>query len=341
VASEVPMISALTLSGMPQFIEAEIGSRALKSAYSITGLPTGVMDVENAYIPEAALSGFISEAARAAGDGKLGLQMIPYLSVASYGTWGKYVLEAQTLGEGLERVEQIIRLHASYRTWTVSAEGALIWIRYKFQVDRNAHYENLAYCGVGVLCNIVRHFVGSDWNPCALELDLPKPTRISEFEDVFACPIAFGSNSIGIAFKQDELSSRNPVAASSAAVSLAEVVRSRSSAVPKNIPDAVSEIIRLQIRKGKVDMDAASRSMNFGVRQLRRTLDREGTSFRKIARQIRTDLAKELILGTSLPLSVIAEEVGYANPSLFTRAFARDVGQSPSSYRNSFKHSLN
>jgi AraC-like DNA-binding protein len=341
VASEIPMISALTLSGMPQFIEAEIGSRALKSAYSITGLPTGVMDVENAYIPEAALSRFISEAARAAGDGKLGLRMIPYLSVASYGTWGQYLLEAQTLGECLERFEKVIGLHASYRTWMVSTEGALIWLRYKFHVDRNAHYENLAYCGVGVLCNIVRHFVGSDWKPCALELDLPEPAQISEFEDVFACPIAFGSNSIGIAFKQDELLSRNPVAASSAAISLAEVFRSRSSAIPKNIPDTVSEIIRLQIRKGKVDMDAASRSMNSSVRQLRRALDREGTSFRKIARKIRTDLAKELILGTSLPLSVIAGEVGYANPSLFTRAFARDVGQSPSSYRNSFKHSLN
>lgn len=327
------MISALTLNGMPQFIEAEIGPRALRSAYSATGLPVGVMDVENAYIPEAALSGFISEAARSAGDDKLGLRMVPYLSVASYGTWGKYVLEAETLGDSLKRFEQVIGLHASYKTWRVTAEGPLIWLRYQFQIDRNANYENLAYCGVGVLSNIIRHFVGPDWTPFALELDLPGPKQTNELEDAFGCQTTLGTNAIGVGFEKLYLSTLNPSATAPEAVSLADVLRSRSPSIPSSVCEAVPEIIRLQIRKGKVDMDAAARSLGIGVRRLRRALDREGTSFRKITRKARSDLAKELIVGTSLPLSTIADQVGYANPSLFTRAFSRDVGQSPSKYR--------
>lgn len=327
------MISALTLRGMPQFIEAEIGSRALRLAYSNTGLPRGVMDVENAYIPETALSGFIAEAARAAGDDKLGLRMIPYLSVATYGVWGQYVLEAPTLSASLERFEQVIGLHASYRTWSVTTEGGLIWIRYRFQVDRRGPYENLAYCGVGVLCNIVRHYLGPDWRPSALELDIPKPAQMSLFEEVLGCQIAFDSASIGVAFDRGAMTAQNPVAASPDAISLADVFRSRISRVPDSMPNAVSELIRLQIRKGKVDMDAVARSLGIGVRRLHRALDKEGTSFRKMTQQMRMSLARELVAGTSLPLSVIAEDVGYANPSLFTRAFTREVGQAPSRYR--------
>ena len=58
---------------MPQFIEVEIGPRALRTAYDQTGLPVGVMELEDAYIPEVALAGFISAAARCAGD-RVGLR---------------------------------------------------------------------------------------------------------------------------------------------------------------------------------------------------------------------------------------------------------------------------
>ncbi len=68
MSSTAPMISALTLSGMPEFIHSEIGARALRVAYDQTGLPIGVMDIEDAYIPEAAVAAFIESAARSAED---------------------------------------------------------------------------------------------------------------------------------------------------------------------------------------------------------------------------------------------------------------------------------
>lgn len=338
MSSTVPMISALTLRGMPEFIHSEFGARALRKVYDQTGLPVGIMDVENAYIPEAALSGFIEAAARNAGDQHFGLQLTPYLSVASYGTWGRYVLEAPTLRECLVRFGQVIDLHASYRSWTTFAEGNLVWIRYRFQIEKSENYANLAYCGVGVLANIIRHYAGTDWHPEAVEFDIDRPRRSLGIQRSFSCDLHFKASGIGVAFRKDLLGLRRAGVPVAKPTSLADVRRSRTSQVPTTLPDAVAEIIRVQVRKGQVNMDATARILDMGTRRLRRQLEREGASFREMTRTIRTDLAKELIAGTSMPISAISTDLGYANTAIFSRAFSRDVGLKPSTFRTMTAH---
>jgi AraC-like DNA-binding protein len=327
------MISALTLRGMPDFIYSEIGARTLRMAYDQTGLPVDVMDIENAYIPEAALAGFIEAAARGAGDEHFGLQLAPHLSVASYGTWGRYVLEAPTLGECLDRCNQVIGLHASYRSWETILEGDLVWIRYKFHTAADKNYTNLAYCGVGVLASIVRHYAGPDWEPEAVEIDIGRPRNHSGIQNLFPCKVYFGAKGIGVAFRRELLGARCFDIPDFKHTSLADVKRSRTGQVPTTLDEAVAEIVRFQIIKGRVNMEAAAQTLDIGTRRLRRGLEREGASFREITRTIRTDLAKELIAGTAQSISAISTDLGYANTALFSRAFSRDVGLSPSMYR--------
>jgi AraC-like DNA-binding protein len=334
MSQPVPMISAATLRGMPEFITAELSPHALRRAYDLTGLPVGVMDVENAYIPETSLVGFIDQAAREAGESHIGLHLAPYLTVRSYGPWGSYVLEATTLGGCLTRCANAIDLHASYRSWNTSVEGDRAWLRYKFPSAGRQGYANLAICGVGVLINIIRSYAGPDWQPDAIELDVTRPTRLTEFHDTFPCEIRFAANSIGIEFHSDLLDRRPFQSAECGVTTLADVRRSRVDLVPTDLADAVAEIIRVQIYKGHVDMDAAARSLDIGVRRLRRALDRDGASYREITKRVRIKMAKELLAETSLPISAIGTHIGYANPALFSRAFARDVGVRPTTYRS-------
>ncbi|MEM6901538.1 MAG: helix-turn-helix transcriptional regulator, partial [Pseudomonadota bacterium] len=111
---------------------------------------------------------------------------------------------------------------------------------------------------------------------------------------------------------------------------------------PNSLSEVVAELIRLQLRKGKVSMERAARSLDMGPRKLRREMDREGTTFRECTKRVRTITAKELLVETDLAFSTISTDLGYANPSLFTRAFARDVGQTPSNFRatGTRKHKL-
>jgi AraC-like DNA-binding protein len=73
-------------------------------------------------------------------------------------------------------------------------------------------------------------------------------------------------------------------------------------------------------QSSKADMDATARSLDLGVRRLRRARDRAGATFREITKRVRSRIATELLTETSLPISAIGAHVGYANPSAF---FAR------------------
>lgn len=55
----------------------------------------------------------------------------------------------------------------------------------------------------------------------------------------------------------------------------------------------------------------------------------------------KTQTASELLIKTSMPISQIADQCGYANQAAFSRAFARELSMSPSEYRHRFTRPSN
>ena len=88
------MITARALGAMPEFIEAECGSRALTQAFADANLPIEIIDRRELFIPETSLMAFIAAGGKLVGDERIGLSLAPVLTVAEYGIWGDYFLSA-------------------------------------------------------------------------------------------------------------------------------------------------------------------------------------------------------------------------------------------------------
>lgn len=58
-----------------------------------------------------------------------------------------------------------------------------------------------------------------------------------------------------------------------------------------------------------------------------------GYSLQQYIRKVRLDKAKHLLKTTLLPIGLVADEVGYADPLYFSRLFAHETGLSPTEYR--------
>jgi AraC-like DNA-binding protein len=294
--------------------------------------------MENAYIPEVALVNFLDSLARQSGTEHLGLAICSQLSFARYGTWGRYVLEAETLGESLARFDATILMHASYATFRAEKDEGLTWIRYRFAECARDGYINVALCGAGILIDYVRRYAGPDWVPGVIEFDVPRPTHVAAIEDAFACRIRFDAPQLGVGFDPSLLRCSRQTPKSSNLTTLSDVTRARLCGPPTALEGVVRELVRVQIRSGAASLDAAASALGYGVRRLQRTLDRGGLSFREIVRAVRMETAKELIAQTASPISAIGAELGYSAKSHFTRAFRRDVGCTPSEYRNRFRN---
>lgn len=76
-----------------------------------------------------------------------------------------------------------------------------------------------------------------------------------------------------------------------------------------------------------------ARQLGMSEATLRRRLEREGTTFRRVLQDVRMGRALVLLESTELPVVQIAYEVGYDSVSQFSARFRRHFGQSPRQLR--------
>ncbi|HNE29390.1 MAG TPA: AraC family transcriptional regulator [Saprospiraceae bacterium] len=72
--------------------------------------------------------------------------------------------------------------------------------------------------------------------------------------------------------------------------------------------------------------------LNTSPRTLQRKLKEEGASFQSISESVKSELALGLLKNRSLTVNEIAYKLGYAEPSIFRRAFKKWTGASPKSF---------
>lgn len=83
-------------------------------------------------------------------------------------------------------------------------------------------------------------------------------------------------------------------------------------------------------------IDDIADEVHLNAQYLMRLFKKEmGVSILEYITDERIKLAKELLIRTDYPINQVADSVGYANYSYFTKIFRRSVGMSPKQYRQS------
>ena len=73
--------------------------------------------------------------------------------------------------------------------------------------------------------------------------------------------------------------------------------------------------------------------LGLSTRTFARRLKDAGTSYAKLLQRVQTERAKSYLRHTSVPISEIAERMGYSDPAAFTRAFQGWTGRTPARWR--------
>lgn len=75
------------------------------------------------------------------------------------------------------------------------------------------------------------------------------------------------------------------------------------------------------------------RQLGLHERTLGRRLQASGSTFQLLLDDSRLDMARQLLRDTHVSLSRVAVAPGYGDPTVFTRAFGRWTGRTPSQFR--------
>lgn len=116
------------------------------------------------------------------------------------------------------------------------------------------------------------------------------------------------------------------------AVSRCDALLIEKGAEPRTA-DLVRKHIRLLRDMNEANPDRIALSLNLSTRTLNRRLRDEGLCFKSLFDEVRLQRAQNLLENSSLTLDIIAERLGYSDPSNFRRAFKKWTGETPTSFR--------
>lgn len=167
-----------------------------------------------------------------------------------------------------------------------------------------------------------------------LELRRPRPAYADRIAALYGHEPAFDQafNRVGIS---RELAQLPLPQGDTAALKLCEDECQRLLAL-RQLQSGLAGRIRDQLMRhshAMPHMAQVAESMRMSARTLRRRLAEEGVVFEALAEDARRVLAEELLQTTDMRVEDIAERLGYAEPSCFSRAFKRWSGLSPRHFR--------
>ncbi|WP_181164556.1 AraC family transcriptional regulator ligand-binding domain-containing protein [Amaricoccus solimangrovi] len=194
------MISVAALAGVPAWVRETFGDGVLRHGNHAAALDIELIEDQDCFIPQATMTSFLYEVERRAGEENLGLLLTPYLTFQTYGHWADYVLAAETLRGAIDRAVSTLGYHTSGDRMELSVVRGAARLSYYNATRGRAGYAHVAVGTAGVLLDLIRSYLSSDWRPELLTLDILRPRKAAPFEDAFLCPIAFEANAVSVFF---------------------------------------------------------------------------------------------------------------------------------------------
>jgi AraC-like DNA-binding protein len=101
-------------------------------------------------------------------------------------------------------------------------------------------------------------------------------------------------------------------------------------------PDLLSTlraVLSAYLQDGPLAIDEVAEMAGISARTLQRRLRQAGMSFSELLQQVRFERAASFLRESDVTILEVALQVGYEDPSHFSRAFRRLAGVSPKQYR--------
>ncbi len=100
-----------------------------------------------------------------------------------------------------------------------------------------------------------------------------------------------------------------------------------------NIAEQLKRMLADMMARGEANADAACRALKLSRRTFQRRLKAEKTSFQRILKEVRAELAVRYLSDKRLKALEVAMLLGYSNFSSFTTAFKSWYNMPPLEYR--------
>jgi AraC-like DNA-binding protein len=293
-------------------------------------------DPENP-VPCVALGRLMSACVARTGCRHFGLLVGERGGTASLGVVGLLIREAPDVGTALRQAALYLHLHDRGAVVVLSAQNGVARIAYAIYAPGVEGSEQIGEGAIAISCNVLRSLCGADWSPTEVLLAGRRPADARPYRRFFRAPVRFDAEQNALVFPAAVLEQRLPQANPELQRLLLEEVQQLDREMGLEFPTRVRRLLRAGLIVGRCSAERTAALLAMQRRTLSRRLGAEGTSFEALLAEIRYEAACQLLTDTAMPMRQIAEAIGYADVSVFTRAFRRWSGTTPTEWRASLR----
>lgn len=184
--------------------------------------------------------------------------------------------------------------------------------------------------------HIIRLLSGKNLHPLRAEYRYAAPKDLSEHERVLKVRPVFGAPHNRIVFRSADMDL--PVFGHNKELNahFKQVLEQRMAVTAQDgtFAEDVRRTILVHYQLVLPRVQDVAERMNLTPRTLQRKLAVEGTTFQRVADDVRKEMAIGLLPNPRLTIAEIAYKLGYSEPTTFQRAFRNWTGRTPTAYRS-------
>ena len=331
----VPLIQTSILRPFTRYLE-QLGA-PVENGLRKAKLPVISLDNPALYISTAAFWDFAGIMAQREGIENLGILVGEAAGANSLApTFRQLLLTCPTLYQALLLTSRKLASRSSLSYIGVVDTGAdtsRFYHHTSFGLQHPSHY-HMEWFALSAMVEIVRVFTGRDWRPAEIGLISRRvPGRMiqSRFPDT---RFVYGQPSSYLNIDAALLSTPPCMDSGMETVDESTTPLSTGHSHPADdFAGSLKQLLAAYLPEGTPSVNLIADVAGTSTRTLQRQLRAAGLNYRELLEQVRYDRAIRLLANPDNTIIDIASQLGYSEPTHFTRAFRRMAGISPRAYK--------
>lgn len=263
----------------------------------------------------------------------LGIRIAMRRRLANMGAPGLVLGQQNSVREALAMVERYRHLMSDSLSLHLEEQGDRTIAMLGVAIGASAPQRQSRELGLAAFVHLFRLLLGETWCPDEVYFMHSPPRGASLHHRFFGCPVRFDSLFDGFVVPAADLDRVNRDADAALAGYATNLLDSLPGQESGAVVTMVIRLIHTLLPMGRASLANVARAMGKNLRTLQRELATERVEFRSLLAEIRDDLADAYLRDLSLPVTAIAEKLGYASDTAFIRAYRARQGKTPGRQR--------
>jgi AraC-like DNA-binding protein len=294
-------------------------------------------------VPLARYVALFEAAALLSSESTLGLRLGRELCPTTLGPMGVLAVHQPTLRQALRCMQTYLATLQGGTQLELLEEHTVALFAYQIRNSAIWPRRQDAEFSMAAICTLTRMMLGTQWRPLEVHFEHGDNGNARALQGFLRSGLRFGEAVNRLVFRRADLDNlcRTSAAALPARQLLPFVARDLDFLMrampPQDLVERVTTVLHRRLGREEVSLQAIAAELGLSSRTLQRALADRGTSLRTLLRRERERQAASLIQEGWMGGAMIAQELGYADASCFSRAFRTWTGQTARTRRRAPK----